>query len=414
MLVKSIKQISLSVTSGLTPLRSNKDYWSDGTVPWLKTEQLGTKYVLDTNEFISEKALAQTSLKINPVNTLSIAMYGEGKTRGSVSILKKPMATNQACCNIVLNPNEADVEYLYYYLVTQYENLRNQSSGVRKNLNSLDIKQFAVRLPSSVDRQRKIAFALTILDKKIELNSRINAELEAMAKMLYDYWFVQFDFPDANGQPYKTSGGKMVWNEHLKRDIPEGWESGIAKDLMVFNPSEKLRSGSAARCFDMAAIPTSGFSTDKPKEGVFSGGSRFRNGDVVMARITPCLENGKTAIISRLFKDEVGYGSTEFIVARGRADAMTAFIANLLRSQSFRKFSIRNMTGTSGRKRVEASAVETFALPLPPLSLILKFEKKLNAILNMLNANVVQNDELSELRNWLLPMLMNGQVTVGE
>jgi type I restriction enzyme S subunit len=235
-----LKNISLVIGSGVTPLRSNENFWIDGIIPWLKTEQLGEFEVYETYEKISQQAIDETSIKIFPINTISIAMYGEGKTRGNVSILKREMTTNQACCNIVLDPKKADYKYIYYYLKTQYTQLRNLSSGVRKNLNSNDIKEFEIRLPHSLNVQGKIATILYSLDSKIELNNRINAELEAMAKTLYDYWFVQFDFPfdfaqgkpNANGKPYKSTGGKMVWNEELKREIPEGWE---VKELNKFS-----------------------------------------------------------------------------------------------------------------------------------------------------------------------------------
>jgi type I restriction enzyme S subunit len=231
MLSKPISALAKRVSSGLTPLRSNPDFWLAGTIPWLKTEQLGEKFIYSTTEKISEVALRKTSIKVYPPNTLSIAMYGEGKTRGNVSIIKSEMATNQACCNIELDPELADFEYVYYFLKTQYAELRNLSSGVRKNLNSEDIKNFVIRLPVELKDQNKIAAVLSALDAKIDCNNRINAELEAMAETLYDYWFVQFDFPDANGKPYKTSGGKMVYNPTLKRKIPEGWGNGALENL---------------------------------------------------------------------------------------------------------------------------------------------------------------------------------------
>src|SRR5687768_2898613 len=115
---KKLKDISLLIGSGITPRRDNKSYWEGGTIPWLKTEQLGEKNIYDTNEKITQFALDETSIKIFPVNTLSMAMYGEGRTRGNVSILKKEMTTNQACCNIVLDREKADYEYVYYYLKT--------------------------------------------------------------------------------------------------------------------------------------------------------------------------------------------------------------------------------------------------------------------------------------------------------
>tara|TARA_B110000003_G_scaffold167109_1_gene167126 strand:+ start:1482 stop:3104 length:1623 start_codon:yes stop_codon:yes gene_type:complete len=204
-----IEDLALNVSSGITPLRSNPDFWNEGSIPWLKTEQLGQKDIYETNEHISEIAVSETSIKLNPKNTLSIAMYGEGKTRGNVSILREPMTTNQACCNIVLDEQFADVEYIYYGLKNNYYNLRNLSSGVRKNLNSGDIKGFSVALPESLADQKKITKVLSTLDAKIELNNRINAELEAMAKLLYDYWFVQFDFPCLPSDYKPLGAGKI-------------------------------------------------------------------------------------------------------------------------------------------------------------------------------------------------------------
>jgi type I restriction enzyme, S subunit len=207
---KRLKDISLFIGSGITPRRDNTEYWENGTIPWLKTEQLGEKNIYDTNEKITQYALNETSIKTFPVNTLSMAMYGEGRTRGNVSILKTEMTTNQACCNIVIDSKKADYEFVYYYLKTQYEQLRKLSSGVRRNLNSNDIKEYEIRLPSKISEQQKITAVLSVLDAKIELNQRINAELESMAKTLYDYWFVQFDFPNEKGKQYKSAGGKMV------------------------------------------------------------------------------------------------------------------------------------------------------------------------------------------------------------
>lgn len=175
--VVKLKNISNAIGSGVTPLRSNPLFWDNGTFFWLKTEQLGEHEIYETSEKITQTAIAETSIKIFPINTLSIAMYGEGRTRGNVSILKSEMTTNQACCNIVIDKKKADYNYVYYFLKTQYYNLRSLSSGVRKNLNSNDIKEFEIRLPNELETQQKIAKVLSDLDAKIELNTKINDNL---------------------------------------------------------------------------------------------------------------------------------------------------------------------------------------------------------------------------------------------
>lgn len=250
------------------------------------------------------------------------------------------------------------------------------------------------------------------INTKIDLNHRINTELEAMAKTLYDYWFVQFDFPDAEGKPYKSSGGAMVYNEQLKRDIPKGWEVGKASDIFDFNPTTSLKKGELNSYIDMGALPTKGLMTAIPQLKKFKGGTKFKNGDVVFARITPCLENGKTGLITLLGENEVGFGSTEFIVIRGKSMPLSGFAAYLSRSELFRKYAIINMTGTSGRKRVDARNLEVFPIAIPPKSLLEKFESITAPFFKKATSNIRQNDHLTQLRDWLLPMLMNGQVRV--
>ncbi len=162
----------------------------------------------------------------------------------------------------------------------------------------------------------------------------------------------------------------------------------------------------------MDSLPVTGFMTKLPNKKGFGGGVKFIKNDVAIARITPCLENGKTALLSRLDENEVGFGSTEFIVIRGKRNPLPYFGANLARSESFRRFAIANMTGTSGRKRIDAKILETYSLPVPPKSLLGKFEEAMEPLFGKMTSNAKENDELGICRDWLLPMLMNGQVTV--
>ncbi len=313
------------------------------------------------------------------------------------------------------DPEKIDSRYLLYALLSEFVQKQifqsDKTGSIVSNLRIPLLKGIQipiVRNPSGV------AAVLSALDAKIECNNRINAELEAMAKTLYDYWFVQFDFPDENGKPYKSSGGRMVYNPTLQREIPSGWTSGIAADLLIFNPSISLKKNLEAPYLDMNALPLAGFMTDLPDHKPFKGGAKFQNGDVVLARITPCLENGKTGLITLLQGDEVGFGSTEFIVLRGRKNSLPGFASQLSRSASFRQYAIANMTGTSGRKRIDAKTLETYSLPLPQESILLKYEQLVASFYEQLTNNTWENSHLAHLRDWLLPMLMNGQVMVAE
>lgn len=415
---KPISEIAKRVSSGLTPLRSNPDFWRNGTTPWLKTKQLGEKYICSTTEKISVQALRKTGIKVYPENTLSIAMYGEGKTRGNVSIIKAEMATNQACCNVELDPELADYEYVYYFLKTQYDQLRNLSSGVRKNLNSNDIRNFIVRLPEEVSEQKKIAAVLSALDAKIDCNNRINAELEAMAKTLYDYWFVQFDFPDAHGKPYKSSGGKMVYDPVLKRQIPEGWECKPLVDSCQV--TDCLHSKKSEYCFEredsyllqLENILDNGqidlskkYFVSKADYNMWTSRIELKQHDIVMTNA------GRVAAFAQIPANVIcGIGRN--ITAIRPHDIHPNFFFLSLSSLHIQSQILANLDQGAFFKSFNVKGIKKLYLLHPQPDLETAFEKKVSAIINKRHVLVAENAELAKLRDWLLPMLMNGQVTV--
>ncbi len=391
MLNLSLLELSESITSGLTPLRSNDEFWNNGIIPWLKTEQLGEKYIFDTNEFISLKALDETSIKLNKENTLSIAMYGEGRTRGSVSILKNKMTTNQACCNVYLDDTKADYEYVYYFLKTQYDNLRSLSSGVRKNLNSNDIKNFKINIPKDIEEQKKIANVLSSLDSKIELNNKINKELESMAKTLYDYWFVQFDFSDENGKPYKSSGGKMVYNQELKREIPDGWGVKTISELLnVVTGKEDAN-----------------FAVENGKYPFFTCSENISSCDEYAFEGKAILIAGNGNFNVKLYEGKFNaYQRTYVLIPNDEIFYSVIFYAV---KDQLKKLS--NGSAGSIIKFITKGDVDNIPLILPKFGND-KIFNKLNNITALIEKNIEQNQELAKLRDWILPMLMNGQVRV--
>ena len=339
-------------------------------------------------------------------------MYGEGKTRGNVSIIKAEMATNQACCNVELDPELADYEYVYYFLKTQYEALRNLSSGVRKNLNSNDIKNFVVRLPAKVSEQRRIAAVLSALDCKIDCNNRINAELEAIAKTLYDYWFVQFDFPDANGKPYKSSGGKMVYNATLKREIPEGW-----CDSSVLAVADLLGGGTPTKKkpeYWGGDIP---FFTPTDADGTIF---KFSTADYIT-------DEGLKGSSTKLFGKH-----TVFITARGSVGRLVLAGVDMAMNQScyalrakakishvFLFFLAKELihhlqVKSSGSvfDSIVSNDIELTNLAIPKGGVIEKFASVVEPAFEKIANNTKENQQLAQLRDWLLPLLMNGQATV--
>lgn len=394
MIEKRLIDISRNISSGITPLRSNDEFWTDGTIPWLKTEQLGEKYIFDTNEHITEKALQEANVKIFPENTLSIAMYGEGKTRGNVSILKRSMATNQACCNIELDEEKVSSEYVYYFLKTQYENLRGLSSGIRKNLNTNDIKNFVVRLPENLKTQQSIAAVLSALDKKIALNKQINARLEEIAKTLYDYWFVQFDFPDANGKPYKSSGGEMVFDETLKREIPKGWKPFKLSELVTLSTGKE----------------DANFATEQGIYPFFTCSEKILKCDVYSFDTQAILLAGNGTFSVKRFTGKFNAYQRTYVLEPKSKNLYPivyfVIIDNVIKFTSGSRGSII--------KFITRGDIENIDVVLPNDIENMRFSEVLYTYLLQAELLEKQNHQLTQLRDFLLPMLMNGQVSVAE
>ena len=426
---KTLGELSIRVSSGLTPLKSNTEFWENPSIPWLKTDQLGEKYIFDTNTKISKEALEQTNLRIYPENTISIAMYGEGKTRGNLSIIKVPMTTNQACCNIEIDPKLADVEYVYYYLKTQYDSLRKLSSGVRKNLNSNDIKNYKIYIPESVSVQKSIVRFLTSLDNKISINNQINQELEAMAKTLYDYWFVQFDFPDQNGKPYKSSGGKMVYNPELKREIPEGWGvttfSSWISDNKTGDWGKETSQGNytlevdCIRGADINGLSGNG-KTDMPTRFILEKNKNklLTDFDIVIeiSGGSPTQSTGRIVGISEnvLNRFDLLLICSNFCKAVSLKEQETFYNFVYEWKNLYDNGVLFSWEGkTSGIKNLLFdSFVTNYHIAQPPIDLMEQFFDYASSVDRKIQLLLKQNQELTQLRDWLLPMLINGQVKV--
>mgnify|MGYP001167431356 CR=1 FL=1 len=255
--------------------------------------------------------------------------------------------------------------------------------------------------------QQKIAEVLSKFDEKIELNHRINAELESMAKTLYDCWFVQFDFPDKNGKPYKSSAGKMVWNAELKREIPEGWEVGSLIDIADYInglPCQKyrpvgtnfLRVIKIKEMHDGFNSETEKVRPDIPQKVI------IENGDVLFSW-SASLEvqiwtGGKGALNQHIFK------------VTSEKYPKSFFYYQLLNYIQHFKMMAENRKTTMGH--ITQDHLKQSRIVLPPRELTEMLDIKISPLLNKMVHNQIERLELSQLRDWLLPMLMNGQVKV--
>lgn len=306
------------------------------------------------------------------------------------------------------NPEKLTSEYLLYSFLSpdlQYQFKRHDSTGSTvSHIRVPDCLKFEIPLPALRDQQ-KIAAVLSAIDAKIDCNNRINTELEAMAKTLYDYWFVQFDFPDANGKPYKSSGGKMDYNATLKREIPAGWEdkqlSQIANITMGQSPTgESLNdSGEGVEFFQGSTdfgwqFPTVRQYTTQParmaKRGDILLSVRAPVGDLNVAHLDCCIGRGVAALNSR--------------------DGFDGFLFYVM--QYFKTvFDRRNSEGTTFGS-ITKDDLHSLPLAYPPTELLTEYDKVVSRYNQMVFTRSMENQHLPQLRDWLLPMLMSGQVTV--
>ena len=267
--------------------------------------------------------------------------------------------------------------------------------------------------------QRAIAHILDTLDDKIELNRRMNETLEAMARALFKDWFVDFGPTRAKIEGRDPYLAPEIWDlfpEKLDEDgKPEGWETKALSEVIELNPERSLRKGAVAPYLAMANMPTKGHIPSAVVDRFFGSGMRFSHGDTLVARITPCLENGKTAYVDFLQDGEIGWGSTEYIVMRPEPPFPMKFAYCLARSTSFREFAIQNMTGTSGRQRVPVTVISNFHLPLPIGPDIPEvFGKLIKPIFSLISYAARESDTLTDLRDALLPKLISGEIRVGD
>ncbi|MEN9666066.1 MAG: hypothetical protein RLZZ326_2429 [Planctomycetota bacterium] len=283
------------------------------------------------------------------------------------------------------------------------------------------IKSYQIRLPP-LSQQKRIAHILGTLDDKIDLNRRMNATLEAMSRAIFKSWFVDFDSvrsKAAGRQPEGMDAETAAlfpdsFEESEIGEVPEGWGCVTLPDLVDINPPRLLRKGDDAAYLDMAGVPTQGHTPDELVVRPFGSGSRFQNGDTLLARITPCLENGKTAYVDFLNAGQVAWGSTEFIVLSPKPPLPSEYGYCLARDESFREFAIQSMTGSSGRQRVPVEALGHFRVASPPSEIALRFGRNVSPLFHHARLLADEIVTLATLRDTLLPKLLSGEVRVPE
>jgi type I restriction enzyme S subunit len=305
------------------------------------------------------------------------------------------------------DPRKLDNRFLLYVMLGEdmQGQIRSMGSGATvEHMRVPDCEKLTLRLPD-IDVQRRIGSFLSAYDDLIENNTRRIALLEEMARRIYEEWFVRFRFPG-------HQGARMVESELGL--VPEGWPLLAASTAMDINPSTKVPKEGLKPFLAMNCLSDGSMLIDAPGEREGNSGSKFRNGDTLFARITPCLENGKTGFVQFLPSDDaVAFGSTEFIVLRSRT-LTPEFVYLLARSDAFRDNAIKSMSGASGRQRVREACFDTFLLANPDRVTRTKFAAVTRPMFRLIQSLALKSANLRTTRDLLLPKLISGELDVSD
>ena len=393
-----------------TPKSTNLSYYG-GKIPWLNTKEIDFNRIYSTEKTITDSGLNNSSAKWIVPNTVTVAMYGA--TAGKSCIVKVPMTTNQACCNLTINDEVADYEFVYYSLKNDYTTLASLANGgAQQNLNAQIIKDYVLQMPSLAD-QRRIASILSSLDRKIELNNKINADLEEMAQAIFKNWFVDFE-------PFKD--GKFVDSELGM--IPEGWKVSQIADIPHILETGKRPKGGAVE----KGIPSVGAEHVKGMCAYDYSKTKYINCEFA-AKLKTGKINGYELMI---YKDggKPGYFIPNFSIFGERYPFENCYLNehvfkldfdgnkefNIFCYFFFKTEQIMSYFNAQGAKAaipgINKKDVENIYIFSPDNESVIKFGEFAYPLFKQMLKNAIENRRLSLLRDTLLPRLMSGEIEV--
>ena len=391
-------EICERVTSGGTPKANVSSYYNPPTIPWLKTKEVNYCRITETENYISEEGLKNSSAKLISPNSVIIAMYGQGDTAGRIAINKIPLATNQACCNLTIDKSKADYEFIYYQLCTLYDKLVSLKAGAAQpNLNARIIKNLEIIMPS-LPIQHRIASILSRYDSLIENYQKQIKLLGEAAQRLYKEWFIDLHFPGHE-------------NTNIIDGVPEGWEKQKVNSII------ELQSGFA---FKSSTFDDNGaykiVTIKNVKDGAFDGDNVSRivaipekmpkhcvlaDGDILLSLTgnvgRVCIVNGKNYLLNQ----RVAKLATDF----------KAFTYCLFRSREM-FIEINNLANGAAQQNVSPIKIGEMKILLPNNKLLQEFESIVFKSIARIISLQSQLRLLTEARDRLLPKLMSGEITI--
>lgn len=391
------------VCSGGTPKSTNLSYYG-GEIPWLNTKEIDFNRIYSTEKTITDSGLNNSSAKWIVPNTVTVAMYGA--TAGKSCIVKVPMTTNQACCNLTINDEVADYEFVYYTLKNDYTTLASLANGgAQQNLNAQIIKDYVLKMPSLAD-QRRIASILSSLDRKIELNNKINADLEEMAQAIFKNWFVDFE-------PFSDS--KFVDSELGM--IPEGWKVGRADDFYQINigktPPRKEHKWFSNNPADKIWVSIANMGNS----GIFiSDSSEYLTKEAVDRHNIIMVPRNTILLSFKLTVGRVAIADKELTTN----EAIARFILSDDKYMEYlylylKKYDYNSLGSTSSiATAVNSKTIKGMQMLQPSDKIIDAFHIQVNPIFEKIRSLTKESSRLSLLRDTLLPRLMSGELEVPE
>lgn len=398
------------------------DYVKRG-IPSIMPKDIGERRVIeDTIAHISETDAQRLSRYLVQLGDIVYSRRGDIERCALIRKENVGSLCGTGCLRVRPNAKEIDSEYLSYYLSTPKIRkwiVDNATGATMPNLNSDILRLVPLEIPN-LEQQKRIAGILSSFDDKIDINNRLNATLEAMAKTLYDYWFVQFDFPDEHGRPYKTSGGSMTYSEKLGYEIPTGWNVGkmscfIQSMTNGLNPRDNfvLNTGGNIKYLTVKNLLLHGdidFNNcdfiDEDARSQVHKRSDIKIGDILFASIAPL---GRCHLIEKEPSDW-DINESVFSIRPNFMVISSEFLYMFLTSAIFIKLAESSSAG-SIFKGIRVNTMMDMDILIPNKSLIDQYTEKVKKILERMEINRTENRRLTQLRDFLLPLLMNGQVT---
>ena len=402
MIKRTLQELCLNITDGKhgdCENEENSGYYFisckdifDGQINYKKARQI-TK--ADFEETHKRTMLEVDDILLTNSGTIGRMAFVTDREATTKTTFQKSVA--------IIKPDKQKVlpRYLYYQLQNCVPQFINSSNGsAQKNLLLSTMRTFQIEIEENCEKQEKIANTLFAYDDLIENNQRQIKLLEEAAQRLYKEWFVDLRFPGHE-------------NTKIVDGVPEGWNWCKLEDAIQFDPKVTLTKERMKQFIPMSALSTASMVLDESQftETTSNSGSKFQNGDTLLARITPCLENGKTAYVSGLKSDEGAVGSTEYIVMR--AKTINSYMVYLLaRTDDFRQSAINSMSGSDGRQRVKSDKLKMLDYLHPTSELVEKFENVEEPIFEKIYRLSEQMQQAKQARDLLLPKLMSGEVEV--